>query len=273
MAVRDNKTEWIRVAGYRRMTPQQRVQIAQGLIRTGRKTVEGAIRQQRPDLTPYEFEIELWNRIYSREWARRVRALPRRGRQNVEDWQIVARITRTLEENDVPYAIVGGYSAIYWGRPRFTQDADLLVDLPPQKVSPLAQVWAAEFVVDRERVEEAVRTHSEFNLIHQAKVYKMDLWVPARTPYEHEVLRRRKRGALGNGEAYYQSAEDTILSKLRGCKLANFSERQYGDALGVYEIQEPTLDQGYLDRWAVTLDVTDLLARVRAEAARPPEEG
>jgi len=37
----------------------------------------------------------------------------------------------------------------------------------------------------------------------------------------------------------------------------------------VYEIQEPTLDQAHLDRWAQTLGVADLLARVRVEAAKP----
>jgi hypothetical protein len=271
MAIRDPQTEWRRVQGYRAMTPQRRFEIAQGLMRSGRSTVERAIQEQRPGLSPQEIEFELWNRIYGRRWLAQVRGLKRPGRQAMEDWQIVAQIIQVLEAHNIPYAIVGGYSAIYWGRPRFTQDADLVVDLSLAQVSQLVDAWSAQFVVDRETVEQAVARHSEFALIHKTEVYKTDVWVSANTPYDREVFRRRRRGAFGNMQAFYQSPEDTILSKLRWCQMANFSERQFGDALGVYEVQEALLDQKYLDRWAQTLGVADLLARVRDQAARPPE--
>lgn len=272
MAVRDVKTEWLRVKGYRAMTPQRRSQIAQGLVRTGRKTVARAIQHQRPELSPREFEIELWNRIYGRVWTQRVRALPRKERQDMEDWRVVARVIQVLEENKIPYAIVGDYSAIYWGRPRFTQDADLLVDLKMSQAQLLVNALENEFVISPEAVQDAIQRRSEFNLIHQAEVFKTDLWIVADTPYDRQVLARRQRGELGDAEVYYQSPEDTILSKLRWRKQANFSQRQFNDALGVYEIQERTLDQNYLAHWARVLEVTDLVEKIRAEAALPPEE-
>lgn len=271
MAVRDPKTEWIRVRGYRAMTAQRRSAIAQGLVRTGRLTVERAIEQQRPNLSPRAFELELWNRIYGRVWAERMLGTWRKGRQDMEDWQIIGRIIHVLEENQIRYAIVGGYSAIYWGRPRFTQDADLLVDLKNAQIDILMDAFSSEFVVSRDAVQDAIRLQGEFNLIHQTEVFKTDLWVVANTPYDRQVLARRRRGELGDSAVYYQSPEDTILSKLRWCKLANFSERQFGDALGVYEIQEQSLDQAYLEHWASVLDVTDLLEKIRSEAALPPE--
>ncbi len=272
MAVRDPKTEWLRVKGYRAMTPQRRFEIAQELVKTGRATVLRAIQRQHPDFAPREIEIELWNRIYGRAWVERMRDCERKERHDMEDWRVVMRIIQTLEANEIPYAIVGGYSALYWGRPRFTQDADLLVDMKLSQIDVLVQELGNEFVVSREAMQEAVRQHGEFNLIHQAEVFKTDLWVVANTPYDRQVLARRQRGELGESEVYYQSPEDTILSKLRWCKVANFSERQFNDALGVYEIQEPSLDQNYLDHWARVLDVTDLLEKIRAQAALPPEE-
>ena len=42
------------------------------------------------------------------------------------------------------------------------------------------------------------------------------------------------------------------------------SERQLRDAAGVYEVQEGTLDESYLDRWARELGVESSLAAVRA---------
>jgi hypothetical protein len=75
---------------------------------------------------------------------------------------------------------------------------------------------------------------------------------------------------MGKWGKYLKSAlQMANLSPLLG---TGFSERQFTDALEVYEIQEPTLHQAYLDRWAGTLGVADLRARVRRETARPPEE-
>jgi len=48
------------------------------------------------------------------------------------------------------------------------------------------------------------------------------------------------------------------------------SEKQFVDALRVYEVQHGRLDESYLDRWAATLGLTGALGRLRAES-RPIE--
>jgi hypothetical protein len=44
------------------------------------------------------------------------------------------------------------------------------------------------------------------------------------------------------------------------------SDKQFVDALRVYEVQHGQLDEAHLDRWAAALGVADALARIRAEA-------
>lgn len=44
------------------------------------------------------------------------------------------------------------------------------------------------------------------------------------------------------------------------------SEKQFGDALRVYEIQAGSLDQEYLDGWAKRLGVEQLFGRLKARA-------
>ena len=60
--------------------------------------------------------------------------------------------------------------------------------------------------------------------------------------------------------------EDSILMKLRWAKLSGGSEKQFTDALRVYEVQFRNLDLSYLDTWAKTLKVTSLWARLKKEA-------
>lgn len=270
MAVRDSHTEMLRVKGYRAMTPQHRFDIARRLTREGRWIALNMARKRHPRASR-EIEFELWNRIYGRQVAAQALALPREWNPEAEPMEesaVVHEVVRVLEDLGVPYAIVGGYSAIFWGRPRTTQDADLIIQIAPNQVDALVRALDPLFVVSSKAAQDAARLHGEFNVIHRTEVFKVDLWV-AGTAFDKEVLSRRRREQLTPElTAFVQSAEDTILSKLRWCKLSNMSERQFADVLGVYEIQEPELDQRYLDHWAVRLDVADLLARVRQEAAR-----
>lgn len=270
MAVRDAQTEMLRVLGYRAMTPQRRFDIARRLTREGRWIALSMARKRHPRASR-EIEFELWNRIYGRQVATEALALPRTWNPEAEPMEetlVVGEVVRILEDLGIPYAIVGGYSAIFWGRPRTTQDADLVVQIAPHQIETLVRALDPHFVVGLKAAQDAARQHGEFNAIHRTEVFKVDLWV-AGTAFDREVLKRRRREQLTSElTAFIQSPEDTILSKLRWCKLSNMSERQFADVLGVYEIQEPSLDQRYLDDWAARLGVADLLVRVRREAAR-----
>jgi hypothetical protein len=62
------------------------------------------------------------------------------------------------------------------------------------------------------------------------------------------------------------SPEDTILAKLRWAKLSGGSEKQFTDALRVYEVQFGKLDLEYLDRWVKKLDVQSLWKQLKEEA-------
>lgn len=62
------------------------------------------------------------------------------------------------------------------------------------------------------------------------------------------------------------SPEDTILMKLRWARLSGGSEKQFTDALGVYEVQYQKLDILYLERWASLLNITELWMKLKNEA-------
>jgi hypothetical protein len=62
------------------------------------------------------------------------------------------------------------------------------------------------------------------------------------------------------------SPEDTILMKLRWANLSGGSEKQFTDALRVYEVQFRNLDLNYIELWADRLAVTDLWKKIKMEA-------
>ncbi len=63
---------------------------------------------------------------------------------------------------------------------------------------------------------------------------------------------------------------DVVLTKLRWYQQGNnVSEQRWSDILGVLRVQGATLDQTYLERWAVALGVADLLAMAVGQARAP----
>ncbi|NPV06999.1 MAG: hypothetical protein HPY83_03415 [Anaerolineae bacterium] len=69
MAVRDKRTEALRVQIYRRMAPEQRMLIAAQMFEDGVEIVRGSILDRRPDWSPEEVEREVRRRVLPRGMA------------------------------------------------------------------------------------------------------------------------------------------------------------------------------------------------------------
>lgn len=181
---------------------------------------------------------------------------------------------RVLESLGLDYLIGGSLASSLHGIPRSTQDADLLVDLPPERVADLLLALGAQFYADRERAHGAVARKTAFNVIHLETMFKVDLFVLGDDAAARSEMQRRQRhrvGELEDDTAFVASAEDTILQKLLWYRRGHgVSDRQWQDVLGVLRVQGDRLDRAYLDRWASALDLHGLLVDAMAEADRVP---
>lgn len=181
------------------------------------------------------------------------------------------QVLDALEALDIPYMVVGSFASTFWGRPRMTHDADLVVEIAGAKIADLARLLAPHFYAPLFVIEDAVRKRGQFNLIHLDCAFKVDLWLRKGSPYDAASFERRLLGIVFDREVWISSPEDVILSKLLWYRAAPVLDRQFQDVLEVYEIQEPYLEHNYLERWAYTLGIADLLERVKQESARPPD--
>lgn len=43
--------------------------------------------------------------------------------------QLLSKIAKILKDLKISYAVTGGFAVIVWGKPRFTADIDIIVEL------------------------------------------------------------------------------------------------------------------------------------------------
>jgi hypothetical protein len=179
--------------------------------------------------------------------------------------EVTLGLAAVLDELAIPYLVGGSLASSVHGVVRFTQDADLVVDLPPAKVAPLLDRLRDRFYVDADRAQSAVARRASFNLVHLATMVKVDLFVlPDEDHARQEMARRRLLPLPGTERGVpVASPEDIILQKLRWYRLGGeVSERQWTDAAAVVRVQGERLDREYLSTAAMDLGVQDLLVRL-----------
>ena len=180
---------------------------------------------------------------------------------------LLTRIVEALDGAGIPYMLTGSLASSLQGEPRATHDIDLVIDIAPGDVARVTRALSApEVYLDEDAVSDATLRRAMFNLIDSSSGDKADFWLLTDDPFDRERFARRLRVEALGREVNVSAPEDTILMKLRWSAQAGGSEKQLGDALRVYELQAGSLDEGYLDQWAVRLDVAAALAAIRSQA-------
>jgi hypothetical protein len=189
-----------------------------------------------------------------------------------EPLRILIRVSKILDNLEIPYLTGGSVASSIFGVPRATQDIDLVIDLPLAKAKDFVKAMQPDFYIDSDAVTQAVQTRSSFNAIHFETVQKIDFFIRSQSDYASEEMRRRLKITVDETEQrtiFIASPEDIILQKLLWFRMGSgISERQWNDALGVIKVQSDRIDREYLTRWAKALDIADLVQKAFHDAGQ-----
>ena len=186
-----------------------------------------------------------------------------------EPLEVTFIVTDVLEKLGIPYLIGGSLASTMYGMVRTTQDSDIVTGMKLEHIQPFVSALENDFYIDAEMIDESIRRHSSFNIIHRETMFKVDVFIPPSRPFVQSQLAHAQTQIFtfdSEVSAKFASPEDTILSKLDWFRLGGeVSERQWGDILGVVKTRSGSLDLDYLRRWASEIDVRDLLDRALQE--------
>ena len=172
-----------------------------------------------------------------------------------------------LDGLGIPYALTGGLAVSYYGRPRATHDADIVVAIArvpglPQK---LIVKFEPDYYISEEAVIDALLHQTMFNIIHPHTGFKIDFWILKSDSFSQGAFRRRQTVSLGKQRLSILSLEDLILSKLQWYQLSQ-SDRHLNDIRGILAVQREALNKAYLNEWAKKLSVDEVLSAVWTES-------
>ncbi len=181
--------------------------------------------------------------------------------------ELLKKVAETLDRVKIEYMITGSVASSLQGEPRSTHDIDLVVAVRQESVKELLAAFPPpDYYLEEDSIRGAIADRGMFNLIEVNSGDKVDFWMLTAEPFDRSRFSRKYPEEVMGMRVMVSSPEDTILAKLRWAKLSGGSEKQFIDALRVYEVQFGKLDMNYLNAWAKDLDIDALLQRLLKEA-------
>jgi hypothetical protein len=177
------------------------------------------------------------------------------------------KVIQALEGAGIEYMLSGSLVSSLQGEPRSTHDIDVVVAVQRSTAQALVKAFPSpDYYLSEESILEAIQHQGMFNLVYVPSGDKVDFWVLTDDPFDRSRFQRRYAEEAVGIRMIISRPEDTILMKLKWAKLAGGSEKQYTDALRVYEVQFEKLDMDYVLHWSGKIGVDSLLRRIQKEA-------
>ena len=176
----------------------------------------------------------------------------------MEPEDLLRAVVLACKQLNLRYLVTGSTATIAYGEPRFTNDIDVVLELPSEQIDQFCHLFPeADFYLSRPAVVSAVQSNGQFNLIHPMSGLKVDFMVFVPTEFNQcRMTRGRDLPALEDHTVRFASPEDVILMKLKYFKEGG-SQKHLRDIRGVLAVQGDKIDRQYIYDWARKLGVAD----------------
>jgi hypothetical protein len=195
----------------------------------------------------------------------------------VRDYELKAffsYVIDVLERLEIPYMVVGGFAAIFYGQPRLTIDVDIVVDMKATHIKPFISAFPIPaYYASEDGIRDSLKRRYPFNVIQPATGAKIDL-VPLPDDLFTKIAFQRRQQMMFDQEgnkAWFITAEDIILAKLMAFENTQ-SDKHLNDVRGVLITQWGTLDLELIRRGARTAGVLTQFEELFEATRREIEE-
>lgn len=158
---------------------------------------------------------------------------------------LIARVSRGLHSCEIPFMLIGGQAVLLHGEPRLTQDIDITLGVPPDRVLDIVSVADS---ADLDPLPEDPQAFAGETFVLPCEETATGLRVDfifSTTPYETLAIGRAVRVVIEGADVPFAAADDLILHKLFAGR-----PRDLEDAAGVVRRKGSEIDWDYVRKWA-----------------------
>lgn len=172
---------------------------------------------------------------------------------------LLRRVLDAFAASDIEYLLVGSVASAAYGEPRLTLDIDVVAALTAAQLPRFLSFFhAPEYYVSADAAAEAVRKERQFNIIHPASGWKIDVIVKKTDEFDQSrFARKRNIPVFPDRPASVASPEDIIIKKMEYYREGG-SEKHLRDIVGILRVSGDGLDVSHIERWAARKGLTEI---------------
>jgi hypothetical protein len=174
---------------------------------------------------------------------------------------------RRLNALGLPYMVTGGVAALLYGEPRLTLDVDVVMVLPRDEISRLAQAFPADDFycppLEVLAAEAARPQRGHFNLIHHHTAARADVYLASEDALDRWAFERVRTLDVEGETVRVAPPEYVIVRKLEYYREGG-SEKHVRDVRAMLRVSAGDVDTAAVTQWAAQRGLGEIWTRIAA---------
>jgi predicted nucleotidyltransferase len=158
--------------------------------------------------------------------------------------KLIKKIAQGLDQEKIPYMIIGGQAVLIYGRPRLTRDIDITLGADTDKFASIEQVC--------KKLKLKLLTDNPQDFMRDTKVLPVEEpdskvrvdFIFSSTLYEAQAIKNAKQVLIVNYPVKFASCEDVIIHKMIAGRAIDEE-----DVKSILAKNRDIIDFEYIDKW------------------------
>jgi predicted nucleotidyltransferase len=158
--------------------------------------------------------------------------------------KLIRKIAERLDEDKIPYMVIGGQAVLVYGRPRLTRDIDITLGIDAGDFALVERACKKlKLKMLPEKPEDFARETRVLPAEEKKSGIRVD-FVFSFSEYERQSLKRAKRVNMNNYPVKFASCEDVIIHKMVAGRAIDEE-----DVKSILVKNKSSVDLKYIKKW------------------------
>ncbi len=158
--------------------------------------------------------------------------------------ELIKKIAQCLDQDEIPYMIIGGQAVLLYGTPRLTRDIDITLGIDTDKFQLIEGVCRKlELTILSENPEEFAKETKVVPAEESKSKIRVD-FIFSFTEYEAQAIKRTKKVLMNDYPVKFATCEDVIIHKMIAARAIDAE-----DVINILIKNSKSIDLEYIRSW------------------------